>query len=158
MVFIFFLSFLKYHFSCVPMVVSLHRFFEVVESKPKEKDQENGKDLGGLAYTQGRPKSSKRKDMTNEDFKAIKDLLAEVQGSPKEVLTTDEAAAYLGVSKSCLYKLTMSRKIPYYKSEGGKLCYFDRQELIEWMKGHRVATSNELTARAQAIIRKGGCA
>ena len=89
MVFIFFLSFLKYHFSCVPMVVSLHRFFEVVESKPKEKDQENGKDLGGLAYTQGRPKSSKRKFMQTEDFKAIKDLLAEVQGSPKETFSRE---------------------------------------------------------------------
>ena len=77
--------------------------------------------------------------MNKEDLQEIKDLLAEV-GSPKEVLTSDEAAAYLGVSKSCLYKMTMGRKIPYYKSEGGKLCYFDRQELIEWMKSNRVAT------------------
>ena len=94
--------------------------------------------------------------MTTEDLQEIKNLLQEVQGSPKEVLTSDEAAAYLGVSKSCIYKLTMGRKIPHYKSEGGKLCYFDRQELIEWMKGHRVATDNELTAHAQRMVRKGG--
>ena len=65
--------------------------------------------------------------MTKEDLEAIKNLLAEVQGSPKEVLTSDEAAAYLGISKSALYKLTMGRKIPFYKS--AKLCYFDRQEI-----------------------------
>ena len=94
--------------------------------------------------------------MTTEDLQAIKDLLQEVQGSPKEVLTSDEAAAYLGVSKSCIYKLTMGRKIPHYKSEGGKLCYFDRQEIINWMKAHRVATQEELEAKAKEIVRKKG--
>ena len=72
--------------------------------------------------------------MTKEDLQAIKDLLAEVQGSPKEVLTSDEAAAYLGISKSALYKLTMGRKIPFYKS--AKLCYFDRQEINTPKKRH----------------------
>ncbi|MCI7269981.1 MAG: helix-turn-helix domain-containing protein [Prevotella sp.] len=94
--------------------------------------------------------------MTTEDLQEIKNLLQEVQGSPKEVLTSDEAAAYLGISKSCLYKLTMGRKIPHYKSEGGKLCYFDRAELIEWMKAHKVATQEELEAKAKEIVRKKG--
>ena len=92
--------------------------------------------------------------MTQEDLQAIKDLLAEVQGSPKEVLTSDEAAAYLGISKSALYKLTMGRKIPFYKS--AKLCYFDRQEIIDWMKSNRVATQEELQAQAKQIVKKGG--
>lgn len=127
----------------------------MVESKPTEKDQGNGKDLGGLAYTQGKPKSSKKKEMTKEDLQAIKDLLAEVQ-SPKEVLTTDEAAKYLGISKSALYKMTMNRRLPYYKSEGGKLCYFDCQELIEWMKAHKVQTQEELEAKTREIVRKKG--
>ena len=94
--------------------------------------------------------------MTKEDLEAIKDLLAEVQGSPKEVLTSDEAAAYLGISKSHLYKLTMGRKIPHYKSEGGKLCYFCRNEIIAWMKAHRVATQEELQAQAREILKKKG--
>ena len=94
--------------------------------------------------------------MTKEDLQEIKDLLQEVQGSPKEVLTSDEAAAYLGVSKSCIYKLTMGRKIPHYKSEGGKVCYFDRQEIINWMKANRVATQEELAAKAKEIVKKGG--
>ena len=79
--------------------------------------------------------------MTTEDLQEIKNLLQEVQGSPKEVLTSDEAAAYLGISKSALYKLTMGRKIPFYKS--AKLCYFDRQEIIDWMKSNRVATQDD---------------
>lgn len=93
----------------------------------------------------------------NEDIKKVADLItANIIFCTKDVLTTDEAAAYLGVSKSCLYKMTMGRKIPYYKSEGGKLCYFDRLELTAWMKTHRVATDDELTAQAQGIARKGG--
>ena len=92
--------------------------------------------------------------MTTEDLQEIKNLLQEVQGSPKEVLTSDEAAAYLGISKSALYKLTMGRKIPFYKS--AKLCYFDRQEIIDWMKAHKVATQEELDAQAKEIIKKKG--
>ena len=92
--------------------------------------------------------------MTTEDLQEIKNLLQEVQGSPKEVLTSDEAAAYLGISKSALYKLTMGRKIPFYKS--AKLCYFDRQEIIAWMKSHRVATQAELDAKAMEIAKKKG--
>ena len=92
--------------------------------------------------------------MTKEDLQESKDLLAEVQGSPKEVLTSDEAAAYLGISKSALYKLTMGRKIPFYKS--AKLCYFDRQEIIAWMKANRVATQEELDAKAKEIVKKKG--
>lgn len=92
--------------------------------------------------------------MSKEDLQEIKNLLQEVQGSPKEVLTSDEAAAYLGISKSALYKLTMGRKIPFYKS--AKLCYFDRQEIIDWMKSNRVATQEELAAKAKEIVKKGG--
>ena len=33
----------------------------------------------------------------------------------KEVLTSDEAARYMGISKSYLYKLTMKQQIPHFK-------------------------------------------
>ena len=48
----------------------------------------------------------------------------------------------------------MGRKIPFYKS--AKLCYFDRQEIIDWMKSNRVATQEELDAKAREIVKKGG--
>ena len=74
----------------------------------------------------------------------------------KEVLTTEEVAVYLGVSKSCVYKWTMSRAIPHYKSPTGKLCYFNRKEIEAWMQSNRVATDDELEQQAQTIARKGG--
>lgn len=74
----------------------------------------------------------------------------------KEVLTSDEAAAYMGVSKSYLYKLTMRKEIPHYKPMG-KMCYFKRVELEAWLQSNRVATDSELTQKAQAYcMKKGG--
>lgn len=95
--------------------------------------------------------------MTKQDLQEIKDLLAEVYSKPqKEVLTTTEVSEYLGISKSAVYKLTMQRKVPFYRSQGGKLIYFDRQEIINWMKCNRVATDAELDAKAKEIIKKKG--
>lgn len=67
----------------------------------------------------------------------------------KEVLTSEEAAKYMGVSKSYLYKLTMRQMIPHYKPMG-KMCYFVRAELERWLQSNRVSTSDEINQLAQA--------
>ena len=74
----------------------------------------------------------------------------------KEVLTSEEAAKYLGVSKSCLYKWTMTRQIPHYKSPTGKMCFFNRKEIEAWMQSQRVATDEELTAQVEAFKKEKG--
>ena len=74
----------------------------------------------------------------------------------KEVLTSDEAARYLGISKSYLYKLTMERGIPYSKPLG-KVCYFERADLDNWLRKNRVATKEEIQQQAHDYCaRKGG--
>lgn len=74
----------------------------------------------------------------------------------KEVLTTSEAARYLGISKATLYKLTMARAIPHYKPTG-KQCYFDRKELENWLRSNRVAPAEEIADKAAAYcMKKGG--
>lgn len=73
----------------------------------------------------------------------------------KEILTSEEAAKYLGISRSYLYKLTMERRIPHFKPMG-KLCYFNRQELEQWLQTNRVATTDEIEQQAQAYCLKGG--
>lgn len=75
----------------------------------------------------------------------------------KEVLTTSEAAQYMGISKSYLYKLTMRAEIPYYKPMG-KMCYFNRAELEEWLQQNRCATDREISDRANKHCMKGGVA
>lgn len=92
-----------------------------------------------------------------EDLRQVADLItANIINCTKEVLTTDEAARYMGVSKSYLYKLTMNQKIPYYKPLG-KMCYFNRQELEQWLQNNRTSTDEELSQRAQQYCTgKGG--
>jgi excisionase family DNA binding protein len=51
----------------------------------------------------------------------------------KQVMTFNETAQYLGVSKSYLYKLTSTQRIPHYKPTGKRIC-FDLNELNEWRK------------------------
>lgn len=94
--------------------------------------------------------------MTQEELEKIAAMVAESTiFATKELLTLDEAARYMGVKKSHLYRLTSQRSIPHYKPSG-KMCYFKRAELDEWLTGNPVATSSELERRAQAYcMRKG---
>lgn len=92
----------------------------------------------------------------SEELKQMAELIsANIINCTKEVLTTDEAARYLGVSKSYLYKLTMQQKIPHYKPLG-KMCYFNRQELEQWIQSNRIATVDEISQNAQNYCMKKG--
>lgn len=51
----------------------------------------------------------------------------------KGMLTSQEAADYMGISISMLYKMTSRLEIPHYKPRG-KMVYFDKQELEDWMR------------------------
>ena len=53
----------------------------------------------------------------------------------KDIYTTAEACMFLGVKRSYLYELVCNHKIPHFKSRGGKLTYFKRNDLEEWMTG-----------------------
>jgi excisionase family DNA binding protein len=85
-----------------------------------------------------------------EELKQVADLItANTIFCTKEILTSDEAAKYMGISKSYLYKLTMRQQIPHYKPMG-KMCYFNRQELEQWLQSNRVSTATELADKAMA--------
>ena len=90
-------------------------------------------------------------------MKGLADLIsANIIHCRKEVLTCEEAARYLGMSKSYLYKLTMRQQIPHYKPLG-KMCYFNRVELEQWLQSNRVATQEEIRQQAQSYcMKKGG--
>lgn len=91
------------------------------------------------------------------EVKRIADLVASnTIFCTKEVLTSDEAAKYMGISKSYLYKLTMKQEIPHFKPMG-KMCYFNRMELEQWLQSNRVTTADEITQKANAYcMKKGG--
>ena len=92
----------------------------------------------------------------SEALKQVADLItANTIFCTKEVLTSDEAAKYIGISKSYLYKLTMRQQIPHFKPMG-KMCYFNRLEIEEWLQSNRVSTAGEISQRATTYCMKGG--
>ena len=73
----------------------------------------------------------------------------------KQMLTMNDTALLTGLSKSHLYKLCCSKKIPHFKGDGGKLTYFDRDEINAWMKQNRVSTNDEVEAQAINYVVRG---
>ncbi|HAP94192.1 MAG TPA: DNA-binding protein, partial [Chryseobacterium sp.] len=55
----------------------------------------------------------------------------------KAILSLKEAAEYMGVSESTLYKMTSARTITFYKPNNGKI-YFKRVDLNNWMLQNEV--------------------
>jgi excisionase family DNA binding protein len=71
----------------------------------------------------------------------------------KEILTFKEATAYLSLSKSTLYKMTSKREIPFY-NPGGKVIYFKRSELDNWVFSGKVAASDDFDAETERYLNR----
>ncbi len=67
----------------------------------------------------------------------------------KEMMILDEAAEYLGASKSLLYKMTASRGITHYKPNG-RVVYIDRKDLDELLRTNPVYSKKALECQAVA--------
>ena len=87
-----------------------------------------------------------------EKLTNIENLLKAQNGRP---LTLEEAADYLGFSKSYLYKLTSANKIPHYKPQGKRL-YFAKSELDKWLLRNPVKTTAAIEQEANDYVVNGG--
>lgn len=65
----------------------------------------------------------------------------------KEYLTLKDACNFMGLSKSHLYKLTSNNVIRHFKPNG-KMIYFDKKDLIEWIKSNEIKSKGELNDMA----------
>ena len=64
---------------------------------------------------------------------------------PKRLLKLTEAAEYLNLSKATLYKMTMTRRIPFYKV--GSRTMFSEEQLGTWIKKLRMSPKDSLRER-----------
>ncbi|SDB26672.1 DNA binding domain-containing protein, excisionase family [Flavobacteriaceae bacterium MAR_2010_188] len=80
-----------------------------------------------------------------ERFNRLEKMLA----GQKEVLTFNEACDYTGISRSYLYKLTSSGKIPHSKPNG-KMLFFEKRKLVEWLLQNKRKSQDEIEAEAVA--------
>lgn len=65
----------------------------------------------------------------------------------KKMLNLDEVVLLTGLSKSYLYRLTSSGRIPHYKPSG-KQIYFDRSDIEAWLRRNRVDSIEEIERAA----------
>lgn len=61
----------------------------------------------------------------------------------KKTLTLKEAAEYMQVSESQMYKLTHNRRIPHSKPTG-KLVFFNKSDLDEFCLSNRIKSEQEI--------------
>ena len=81
----------------------------------------------------------------------IESLLLEQTTKP---LTLEEAAIYLDISRSHLYKLTSKSEIPHYKPQG-KRVYFSKPELDKWLLRNPIKTNEEIEQQATNHVTLG---
>ena len=90
-----------------------------------------------------------------QKLESIERMLTEQNMLQKEVLTFNEAAIYLEVSHSHLYKMTSTGTVPCYKPNGKKI-YFNRKELDSWLLSNRQSSQEEIEQQAaNYLIKKG---
>ena len=68
--------------------------------------------------------------------------------SGNEVLTLQEAAQYMGIARSSLYKMTSNQTIPFYRPNG-KLIFFDKADILTWIRKYRVFSTEEIEEEAR---------
>ena len=71
----------------------------------------------------------------------------------KEYLTVTEAADYLTLSPSLVYKLTSKHELPIYKPNG-KVIYIRRDALNRWIAKNRVLSQEEIEEYADTHMEK----
>jgi excisionase family DNA binding protein len=81
-------------------------------------------------------------DIILKEVLELKRLIVEQTLLQKEILNFHEAAIYLDVSPSHLYKMTSASKVPYYKPNNKKI-YFTRKDLDVWILSNRQSSIDE---------------
>ncbi|WP_262733907.1 helix-turn-helix domain-containing protein [Gaetbulibacter sp. NE] len=92
--------------------------------------------------------------MAKDILYEIKNILEKQSITNKDILNFEEALSYLKVSKSFLYKMTSKGEITYYKPSG-KLIFFKRSHLDDWMLKNKVSGCDELEDEIDNYLKKG---
>jgi len=77
-----------------------------------------------------------------------------LKGQTEKPLTLEEAAKYLDLSTSTLYKMTSSNAISFHKPNGKRI-YFAKSELNTWLLRNPVKTETEVEQEADDYIVNG---
>lgn len=69
----------------------------------------------------------------------------------KEILTIEEVADYLNLSKSTIYKMTSKKEIPFY-NPGGKKIYLKRSDIENWVLSNKSNSFDEFEVEMSSYL------
>ncbi len=95
-----------------------------------------------------------QKRNVHHEVQGLKKSIAPSKQSCVEILNMDEAINYLNVSKSCLYKKTSQKQIPYYKPPGCKKVYFLKKDLEDWILSNKINSVTEIGNQIESYLIK----
>lgn len=101
----------------------------------------------------GMSKINKELQETIQNLNARVETLENLLYDGKQVLNSEEAAIFLGMARSSLYKMTHRHEIPFYRPNG-KVIYFEKEELIKWMRSCRESSEKEIDEAAKIKMRE----
>lgn len=86
-----------------------------------------------------------------DKLEAIEVLLKAQENNPQteedQILTVDECAQFLNLSKPTVYTLISKGELPVMKRS--KRCYFTKSDLVNYLKAGRKKTNSELETEAK---------
>lgn len=96
----------------------------------------------------------------NDKLEQIERLIIESKKKPEnqsdKLLTIEEAAEFLHLSKATCYSKVSRGELPFMKMKRSKRLYFSRKELLEYLKEGRKKTNAEIEEEAHTYLKKKG--
>jgi excisionase family DNA binding protein len=83
------------------------------------------------------------------ELRSLHQQLKQLNNQEKQFYNFEDAAKYLGMAKSTLYKHTAAHKISFYKPNG-KLIIFKVEDLNDWL------TAREIACVVKRLNKEGG--
>lgn len=92
---------------------------------------------------------------------SIENLILDIKHQPKiidlaeqseQLLTVEEAAAFLNLSVATVYSKKSKGELPVCKPFGSKRLYFSKQALIDYIKSGKRLSNSEIETEANAYL------
>ncbi|MBB4801181.1 excisionase family DNA binding protein [Flavobacterium nitrogenifigens] len=93
-------------------------------------------------------------ELANKQDAFIKKALMKLSLNSKDVYSSEEAAEFLSIEVKYIYQLTHQRKIRYTKKKGQKKIYFRKVDLLDYLNGDIISTTEDLENANAALWKK----
>ena len=88
-----------------------------------------------------------------QEIRDLKMMIMKGNHFQKQIFTKKNLMDYTSFSESTIHKLSSKNLIPHYKPTNGAL-FFDRLEIVEWIREHKVMSDEEVLAKFSKELKK----